>query len=437
MRRLVRRRTDCRACHKRKLVQVLDLGKTPPANAFLNPVNPPNGGHGANPVKLRHGASKEQWFPLQVNLCKNCGMVQLAHVVDPKLLFENYVYVSSTSPVFVGHFEYLAKKIIKQLKLPKNSLIIDIGSNDGILLKPFKKRGMRVLGIEPAKNIAKRANQDGIPTKAEFFSIKLAKKIVSEYSQADLITATNVFAHIDNLDEVVEGVKILLKPEGVFLIEVAYLGDLVKKNLFDTVYHEHLCYWGVKPLKVLIDRLGMKIFKVQHVATHGGSIRVLTKLGGAGWPVMSSVGRFVDQEKRVGLRNLATYRTMTRKLQQNKRSLNQLLLKLEGRGKTIVGFGAPAKSTTLLNYFKIGKDVLDYIVDDSPYKQGLYTPGTHIPVVEPLRLYQDKQSLLLRSKPDYVLILAWNFAESIMKAHQKFKRLGGKFIIPVPRPKIE
>lgn len=415
MKKLVRRRTDCRACGKRNLVPVLNLGRTPPANAFLSD-------------KQQATSNKEKWFPLQVNFCTNCSMVQLAHVVDPKLLFGNYVYVSSTSSVFVRHFEELAQNMIKQLRLRLKSLVVDIGSNDGILLKPFQKRGVRVLGIEPAKNIARLANKDGVPTKADFFSTKLAKKIVRECGQADLVTATNVFAHIDNLDEMIEGIKILLKPNGVFLIEVAYLVDLLKKNLFDTVYHEHVCYWAVRPLKVLAARLGMKIFEVARVPTHGGSIRVLMKLKTGKWTVGASVANAVYREKKWGLDKLAPYRALAKRIAKNKLRLKQLLADLKRQGKTIVGFGAPAKGNTLLNYFGIDHKILDYIVDDSPYKQGLYTPGTHVPVVTPEKIYQDK--------PDYVLILAWNFAESIMKTHRKFKHLGSKFIVPVPKPEL-
>ena len=405
--KLVRRRTDCRACSKRNLVRILDLGKTPPANAFLKK------------------PQKQALYPLRVNWCKDCNMVQLAHIVDPKLLFENYVYVSSTSPVFVGHFEDLSKKIIKQLRLKKNSLVVDIGSNDGILLKPFQKRGMRVLGIEPAKNIAKRASKDGIPTIADFFSVNLAKKVVSKFGQADLVTATNVFAHIDDLDEVVAGIKLLLKPEGIFLIEVAYLKDFITKNLFDTVYHEHLCYWAVRPMKVLAQRLGLKIFDVNHVPTHGGSIRGMMKLKGAKRPVTNSVASFVLREKRLSLNKLTPYLALAKRIEKNRVALNKLLAKLKQRGKRVIGYGAPAKATTLLSYFGIDNQILDFIVDDSPYKQGLYTPGTHIPVLAAEQMY--------KTKPDYMVILAWNFADSIIKAHKDF---GGRFIIPIPKLEV-
>ena len=413
--KLVRRRTGCRACGKRKLRVILDLGKTPPANAFLK----------SNSQKL---ISKERWFSLKVNLCQDCGMIQLAHVVDPKLLFGDYVYVSSTSPVFMRHFEDLTRDVTKRLKLKPKSLVVDIGSNDGILLKPFLRKGFRVLGIEPAGKIAKLANKQGITTITKFFSADLARNLVKKYGQADLVTATNVFAHIDNLDEVMRGVKLLLKPDGVFLVEVAYLRDLVKKNLFDLVYHEHVCYWAVGSMKVLAERLGMKIFRVERVPTHGGSIRVLMKLKTGKWQIEANVASLIYQEKILGLTKIAIYKGLARRIKQNKQKLKKLLLKLKHQGKVIVGFGAPAKGNTLLNYFKINKTILDYIVDDSPYKQGLYTPGTHIPLLAPEKIYQNK--------PDYVLILAWNFAESIMKTHWRYYKNGGKFILPVPLPRI-
>lgn len=412
MKKLVWRRTDCRACGRRNLIPILDLGRTPLANAFLKSNN-------------QRAIINEQWFPLQVNWCKNCHMVQLAHVVNPELLFKNYVYVSSTSPVFIRHFEDLAQDLTKRLKFKPKSLVVDIGSNDGILLKPFLRKGLRVLGVEPADNIAKLANKQGITTVAEFFSAGLAKNLVKKYGQASLVTATNVFAHIDNLDEVMRGVKLLLKPDGVFLIEVAYLRDLVKKNLFDLVYHEHVCYWAVGPMRVLAERFGMKIFRVEKVSTHGGSIRVWLKLKTNKRRVESNVANLVRQEKVWELDKLSVYRQLTRRIKQNKQNLNKLLLKLRHQGKTIVGFGAPAKGNTLLNYFGINNRILDYIVDDSPYKQGLYTPGTHIPVVATEQMY--------RSRPDYILILAWNFSDSIMSVHKDFR---GQFIIPVPRPEI-
>lgn len=407
--------TSCRACKNSSFVSVLDLGKTPPANSFLETID-------------KRAPDKEFWFPLKVLLCKNCSLLQLKHVVSPKLLFDNYVYVSSTNKAFTKHFKDFSENVVAMLTLKKGNLIIDIGSNDGILLKPFKSQGMRVLGIEPAKDIAKRANQNGIKTIQKFFSPKLAKAIVKKYGPAKVVTANNVFAHIDDLDKVIIGVKILLEDDGVFIIEVPYLVDFLRKNLFDTVYHEHLSYFAIHPLKGLFERLGMKIFAVRKVRSHGGSIRVFVKKNSRKYKVNSSVSRYIGLERELKLHTLIPYRLLSKRIENNKKKLKNLLLSLKRQRKQIVGYGAPAKGNTLLNYFGISKRVLDYIVDDSVYKQGLYTPGTHIPVVAPRALYRDQ--------PDYILILAWNFAQPIMKTHQEYKRLGGAFIIPVPYPKI-
>ena len=413
--RLSQKNITCRVCQSRRLIRVFGFGSTPPANEFLKD-------------RSKQSLRGEKWFPLNVVMCRDCSLLQLEDVVDPKLLFKNYVYVSSTSKNFVAHFQSLARDIYRQLGLKKGSLVIDVGSNDGILLKPFTKLGMRVLGIEPAENIARAANKAGIKTIAKFFSPGLASQIKKTYGTADLITATNVFAHVDDLDALLTGVKILLKDNGVFMIEVPYLVNFLKQNLFDTVYHEHLSYFGVRPLKTLFDQRGMKIFDVKKVASHGGSIRVLIKNKGADRKILPSVSRFVRMERQLGLNLLSPYRQFAKRVETNKKRLNQLLAKLKKSGKKIVGYGAPAKGNTLLNYFGIDDKTLDYIVDDSPYKQGLFTPGTHIPVVAARVLYDDM--------PDYVLILAWNFAKPIMKAHGRYKQKGGRFIIPVPEPRI-
>lgn len=394
---------------------MLDLGKTPPANSFLQSLG-------------RETKNREFWFPLRVLFCNNCSLVQLAHVVDPKLLFKNYVYTSSTSKGFVRHFEDFALEAIDKFGIKKKDLVVDIGSNDGILLKPFAKRGIRVLGIEPAKNIAERANKDGIKTVSEFFGQGMASRLKKTNGSARLVTATNVFAHIDDLDEVIEGVKILLDNEGVFIIEVPYLPDFLRNNLFDTVYHEHLSYLAISPLKVLFGRMGMKVFAVSKVATHGGSVRVMIKKVGSRWRVESSLASYVAREKKLKLNTLEPYKRFATRVKQNRKALRNLLGKLKRQNKLIAGYGAPAKGNTLLNYFGIDSSTLDYVVDDSVYKQGLYTPGSHIPVVASGSLYKDP--------PDYVLILAWNFADQIMLKISQNLGQRTKFIIPVPVPKI-
>lgn len=407
---MIIKRNDCRVCHKEKLEKVFCFGPTPLANAFL-----------------RYGQidKPEYFYPLDVYFCHNCTFLQLGHVVSPEILFGDYVYVSSTSPVFIKHFEDLADELIPRFGLSNKSLVIDIGSNDGILLKPFKNRGVRVLGIEPAEHIARKAMKDDIPTIPEFFSVKLASKIVKSEGKADLVTGTNVFAHIDDLDEVLKGVKILLDDDGVFITESPYLVDFIQKRYFDLVYHEHLSYWAIKPLIMLFDRFDMEIFDVQKVPVHGGSIRVFAKKKVGTHKKTKRVASFLKQEKRTRLHDIKTYIEFAKLVQENKVKLITILGKLKSQGKKIAGYGAPAKGNTLLNFFSIGSETIDFIVDDSPWKQGLFSPGKHIPVVSPKTLYE--------KRVDYLLILAWNFAESIIKNHNGF---GGKFIIPVPKPRI-
>ena len=403
----------CRICKGKNLKKVISLSPTPPANAFLT----------KNALK-----KKEQFFPLQVNFCLDCGQLQLTHVVSPELLFKNYVYVSSTSPVFVEHFEEYANDLIKRFKLNKDSLVVDIGSNDGILLKPLKKNGVRVVGIDPAVSIAKKATKGGIKTFPNFLTVKIAKKIIKGYGPADVVCANNAFAHINDLDEIVDSVKILTKEDGVLVIEFPYLIDFIKKNYFDLIYHEHLSYLSIRCLNEIFKRFKMEIFDVKKVNSHGGSVRVYIKKTGSKYKVQLTVKNLLDNEKKLGLDNVNTYLKFAKKIEENRHKLISLLKKLKQQGKTIVGYGAPAKGNTLLNYFNIGPKIFDYIVDDSRYKQGLYTPGTHILVVP--------FSKISETKPDYILILAWNFAQPLMKKLENFKKSGGRFIIPVPQAHI-
>lgn len=405
---------SCRICKSKSLKKVLDLGSTPPANSFLR----------KNELRKR-----ETFFPLLVYFCKKCNLVQLGHVVSPELLFKNYLYVSSTSPVFIKHFEEYAKSVFDKFRLNKNSFVVDIGSNDGILLRPFKKLGAKVLGVDPAEDIAKKATKEGLPTLPLFFDQKIAVEISEKYGKADVITANNVFAHVNNLDELTKAVKILLKPGGVFIIEAPYLIDFLDKNLFDLVYHEHLSYLAIKPLEYFFKKHQMKIFDVVKVSSHGGSIRVFVKKISGKHKVTASIKNFLREEVAKGLNKEKTYLDFAKKIKRNKEELLTLLKDIKRQKKMIIGYGAPAKGNTLLNYFGINSRILDYIVDDSPLKQGLYTPGTHIPVVSSEKLSKEP-------KPDYIFILAWNFAQPIMDKLFAFSEQGGKFIVPVPNPKI-
>lgn len=404
----------CRLCKSKKLKPILNLGSTPPANSFLK--------------KKQLDNNSEQFFPLKVNLCPLCRQLQLSHVVHPDILFRDYVYVSSTSPVFIKHFEDYALDVAKSLKIKKGSLVIDVGSNDGILLKPFKKIGMKVLGIDPAIKIAKQATKQGIETLSEYFDQKLANIIIDKFGNASLVTANNVFAHVDNLDELTKAVKIILDKDGVFVIEAPYLVVFLQKNLFDTIYHEHLSYLSIKPLISFFKIHGMKVIDVWETSSHGGSIRVFVSKQESVRKISPSVKSIIRKEEKLGLDDLNTYLNFASRIKENKKSLRKLLISLKKKGAKIVGFGAPAKGNTLLNYFKVGTETLDYIMDDSSYKQNLFTPGTHIPVVSPARLLKDK--------PDYIFILAWNFADPIMAKLSQYKKSGGNFIIPVPEPHI-
>lgn len=404
----------CRICKNKKLQKIISLGKTPPANSFL--------------TKKQIEKHNEEFFPLGINLCPMCRQLQLSHVVSPDILFKDYVYVSSTSPVFIKHFENYARDVWEKVNLKKNDLVIDIGSNDGILLKPFKKLGAKVLGIDPAENIAKEATRNGIETLPKYFNQDIIENVIKKYGPAKIITANNVFAHINDIDEVILAAKKILDDDGVFVIEAPYLVVFIQNNLFDTIYHEHLSYFSVKPLQIFFKRHGMRIFAVEETESHGGSIRVFVCKEDSKHKLQSSVNKLLSKESAAGLDDLKTYRSFASRIKKNKLTLKKILGKLKKQNKKIVGFGASAKGNTLLNYFKIGHETLDYIVDDSTYKQGLFTPGTHIPVVKATKILEDQ--------PDYVFILAWNFANPIMEKLSEYKKRGGKFIIPVPTPQV-
>lgn len=402
----------CRICGDRRLELMLSLGPQPLANSFMKPGE----------------TAGEPFFPLDVYLCANCGMLQMRDVVSPEVMFRNYLYVSSTSPAFVAHFKAFAEDVFKKLGLGAKSLVVDIGSNDGILLKPFKALGTRILGVDPAENVAKIATEAGIETVCAFFSPETARKIAAEKGKASVITACNVFAHVNDLDGFLKGVLALIDEDGVFIPEFPYLVDFYEKNLFDTVYHEHLSYLAVGPLQTLFARHGLELFDAQRVSSHGGSLRLFVQRKGGRRPVSPYIGELLAKEKALKLYEAATWKDFARRVEENKRELVRLLQEIRGRGQRVLGYGAPAKGNTLLNYFGIGPTLVESIIDDSPLKQGLVTPGTHIPVVP--------ASALECAKPDYVFILAWNFAEPIMKKLSSYKAAGGKFIVPVPKPEV-
>ncbi len=391
--------------------EFLSLGPTPLANSFLkeNQLNSP-----------------EAVYPLDVYFCKHCELVQLVDVVPPEILFKNYIYVSGTSNTMRSHFTGLAGEVFGKSKLSVDSLVVDIGSNDGTLLKSFRAFKVKTLGVEPASNLAKLAEDEGIETVNDFFNEKTALEIMQNKGKANAVMATNVFAHIQNLDEFLRGIDILLDDGGVFVIEIPYLLDLLEKMLFDTIYHEHLSYFAVSPLVTLFKRFDMEMFDVKRISVHGGSIRVYVRKSPSS--SSESVAKLVQLERHLHLDSLPTYLSFATEVARIRAKLVRLLKHIKAKRKRIAGYGAPAKGNTLLNYCRLGTDTLDYIVDENPYKQGLYTPGMRIPVFPTKKIGDDR--------PDYVLLLAWNYSDEILQREQKYRERGGKFILPIPDPQI-
>ena len=360
--------------------------------------------------------------------CQACTHVQLLDVVDPELLFSEYVYVSGTSASFVTHLDNYAQTLVDRFNLASTDLIVDIGSNDGTLLAAFKKRGLQVLGIDPAHRLAEEATRRGLETLPEFFSSGVARSVRKTHGAARVITANNVFAHADDLAEILRGVRILLRDDGIFVFEVSYLLDVLQKTLFDTIYHEHLSYHSVAPLARFFAANGFELFSVTRVSTHGGSIRGYAKIAGAPYKPDGSVESLQQLEHENALDNPESFSVFSARIAARKAELHKVLTDIRKQNKKVVGFGAPAKATTLMYHFDLGP-MLSYIIDDNPLKQGLYSPGFHIPVLPSSRLYEE-------SDPPYVLILAWNFSDAIMQNHARLREAGGHFIIPLPTVQV-
>lgn len=399
----------CRICGGKKLEVILDLGKTPPANAFLS---------------KKDLKKKEAHFPLVLVFCNKCSLVQLGHSVDPKILFQNYHYNTGASKPLVDHFTSMAEELSKKYLNSKNDLVVEFGSNDGVLIGVLKNK-CRVLGVDPAKNVVKLAHERGVKTIIDYFDERSAKNITNEFGQAKIIVANNVFAHIDDIHEVLAGVNILLHNSGYFIFECHWVGNLIGRGGFDQIYHEHLFYYSLHSLQILLATIGMVIEDVKLMPIHGESLRVYARKSGES---NLAVKEFLKHEKEIGLIKKETYKNFGKKVELNKNKLRNLLKTLKKLGKTIVGYGAPGKSTTLLNFFKIGPEILDFITDTTLAKQGTYTPGTHIPVVHP--------KILIEKKPDYILLLSWNYADTILKKEKQLREKGVKFIIPVPEVRI-
>lgn len=367
-------------------------------------------------------------YPLRVVRCNVCHFIQLDHVVDPKILYqEDYPYESSMTRTGQAHFHLFAEQIVNSFGLTENDLAVDVGSNVGVLLEGFKKQSCRVLGVDPAKNIAAIAEHNGIPTIGEFFTPDVAESIRHTYGPASVITGSNVFAHVDDLDSFVTAVKNLLKDDGIFVIEAPYLVHLLEKLEYDTIYHEHLSYMSIKPLVRYFAAHGLCVFDVQEVDIHGGSIRIFVG-NPAPHPVKDSVLTYLDQEEHNNLYDMDNLRAFGDRVADHREELVWLLKSLKREGKKIAGVSAPAKGMTLLNYCKIGTETLEFLTEKSLLKLGRLAPGNHLEVVT--------DEMLVTKDIDYALILAWNFKDEIMGNLPEFRAKGGKFIIPVPTPTI-
>lgn len=403
----------CRICGGVHFEPYLNLGATPAADSFVTDDDL---------------GQEDPSYPLEVCLCSTCGISQLSYTVPPEVLYKyDYPYESSTTQTGRAHFLNLAKTVAEKFKLEPNDLVIDVGSNVGVLLDGFKKQGCRTIGIEPSGNIAEKALERGIQTINEFISPSLAARIVADNSQASVVCITNVFAHIHDLDGFMEAVNILLTDVGALVIEAPHFLQLINHLEYDTVYHEHLLYVSVRPLNYLFNRYGFEVFDVEEVPIHGGTVRIYVSRIGRNKPT-NAVAKIISNEEQGGAFDLERLKRFSDEVMAHRQKLVNLLRTLKSEGRTLAGVSAPAKGMTLLNFCGIGADLLDFITEKSKLKIGRYTPGAHIPVLP------DPE--LVSRQPDYVLLLAWNFADEIMANLSEYREKGGKFIIPIPEPKI-
>jgi SAM-dependent methyltransferase len=403
--------TQCRSCGHQPLDPVLSLGETPLANSLV-------------PADRLDAA--EPRYPLDVVFCSRCALVQITVSVPPEEMFTEYAYFSSFADTVTENARLLVERLVQDRELRAGNLAMEIASNDGYLLKNYVAAGVPVLGIDPARNIAEVAIGNGVPTRAEFFGRELAQQLVGEGLRADVLHANNVMAHVPDVNGVVAGIATVLADDGVAVIETPYVREMVDRLEFDTIYHEHLFYYSLSSFDALLRRNGLAAVDVEKIPIHGGTIRVYAAKPGT--PVAPAVKDLLTDEQQLGMTTIDYYRDFASRVDSLCDQLRELLLGLRRDGKRIAAYGAAAKGATLLNRIGVGAATIDFVADRNVHKQGLYMPGVHIPIVDPERLLADR--------PDYVLLLAWNFADEVMAQQSAYKAQGGQFIVPVPEPAV-
>jgi 2-polyprenyl-3-methyl-5-hydroxy-6-metoxy-1,4-benzoquinol methylase len=405
--------STCRFCGTPLNRTFVDLGGSPPSNSYLR----------ASDLQR-----SELFHPLHAYVCDSCHLVQLEEYESPKQIFSDYAYFSSYSQSWLRHCETYCNSVAARFGLNRFSQVVEVASNDGYLLKNFVPKGIRVLGIEPAANVAKVAMDKGIPTMVAFFGRETARRLVSNGVKADLLVANNVMAHVPNLNDFVGGMKLVLAPQGVITVEFPHLLSLMREVQFDTIYHEHFSYFSFLTAEAVFQAHGMRLFDVEKLSTHGGSLRIYACHTDANHETTQHVAEVLAEEHDAGLDGIAAYSGFAEKVRNVKNGLLRFLVDAKEEGKSIVGYGAAAKGNTLLNYCGIGPEFIDYVVDANPHKQGLYLPGSHIPIHAPQRIAE--------TRPDYILILPWNLRDEIIAANPGVAAWGGRFVVPIPEVRI-
>jgi len=405
---------NCRFCNKELNHIFVSLGSSPLSNAYLQ-------------KEQLH--KRESFYPLDVYVCDHCFLVQLPEHENPENIFSDYAYFSSYSDMWLKHAKEYVNKMIKVFGINKSSHVVEIASNDGYLLQYFQQNNVPVLGIEPAGNVAQVAQEKGVPTQVVFFGVETAKRLLDEGKSADLLLGNNVLAHVPDLNDFVAGLKVLLKSEGIITMEFPHLLRLIKGRQFDTIYHEHFSYFSFLTVQKVFSAHGLVLFDVEELSTHGGSLRIYAKHEENNSKLISNrVQNMLDKEASAGFLDIKSYLVFDEQVRGVKRDILSFLIKIKKEGKTIVGYGAPAKGNTLLNYCGIRNDFIDYVVDRSPHKQGHYLPGTHI--------FIDKPGRIRETQPDFVFILPWNIKEEVMEQMSFIREWGGKFVVPIPKLEV-